>query len=105
MRNKALFLLCAALLCAPLSAKVVGINVVLNTPLTGMVLIDLGRFGKVRDVVPEIRAVTLQADSSQLAAIRALPYVVAANPDAERNGGPVKMAVADNLATSVVSTK
>jgi len=89
MRNRALFLLCAALLCAPLFAKVIGINVVLNTPPTGVVLNDLGRFGKVRDVVPEIRAVTLQADSSRLAAIRALPYVVAANPDAERKGAPV----------------
>jgi subtilisin family serine protease len=89
MRNKALFLLCAALLCAPLFAKVIGINVMLNTPPTGVVLNDLGRFGKVRDVVPEIRAVTLQADSSRLAAIRALPYVVAANPDAERKGAPV----------------
>ncbi|MCX6634184.1 MAG: S8 family serine peptidase [Acidobacteria bacterium] len=96
MRNKALFLLCAALLCAPLFAKVIGINVVLNTPPTGVVLNDLGRFGKVRDVVPEIRAVTLQADSSRLAAIRALPYVVAANPDAERKGAPVDtVAVAD----------
>lgn len=89
MRNKALFLMCAALLCAPLFAKVIGINVVLNTPPTGVVLNDLGRFGKVRDVVPEIRAVTLQADSSRLAAIRALPYVVAANPDVERKGAPV----------------
>ncbi|MCX6637744.1 MAG: hypothetical protein NT090_22035, partial [Acidobacteria bacterium] len=69
MRNKALFLMCAALLCAPLFAKVIGINVVLNAPPTGVVLNDLGRFGKVRDVVPEIRAVTLQADSSRLAAI------------------------------------
>jgi subtilisin family serine protease len=96
-----LFLLCAALLCAPLFAKVIGINVVLNTPLTGVVLTDLERFGKVRDVVPEIRAVTLQADSSRLAAIRALPYVVAANPDVERKGGPVKTVAASNFGNGI----
>ena len=101
MRNRALFLLCAALLCAPLFAKVIGINVVLNTPLTGVVLTDLERFGKVRDVVPEIRAVTLQADSSRLAAIRALPYVVAANPDVERKGGPVKTVAASNFGNGI----
>ncbi len=101
MRNKALFLVCAALLCAPLSAKVIGINVVLNTPPTGVVLIDLGRFGKIRDVVPEIRAVTLQADSTRLAAIRALPYVVAANPDMERKGAPVDTVAATNFANGL----
>jgi subtilisin family serine protease len=101
MRNKALFLMCAALLCAPLFAKVIGINVVLNTPPTGVVLNDLGRFGKVRDVVPEIRAVTLQADDSRLAAIRALPYVVAANPDVERKGAPVDTVLADNFGDGI----
>ncbi|MDP2999095.1 MAG: hypothetical protein Q8N47_16525 [Bryobacterales bacterium] len=101
MRNKALFLLCATLLCAPLSAKVIGINVVLNTPLTGVVLTDLGRFGKVRDVVPEIRAVTLQADDSRLAAIRALRYVVAANPDMERKRGPVRTAAVTSFTSTL----
>jgi len=94
MRNLRQFVAVFVALCAPVCAKVIGINVLLNTEPTAAVLGDLGRLGKVRDVVVEIRAVTLQADSSQLAAIRALPFVVAANPDAERKGGPVKTAAA-----------
>ncbi len=67
----------------------IGINVVLNTDVTRAILADLGTHGTVRDVVYEIRAVTLQARASELDAIRALPYVEAANPDAVRNGAPV----------------
>lgn len=33
--------------------------------------------------------VTMQARANKLAAIQALPYVAAANPDAERHGGPI----------------
>ncbi len=75
---------------APLFAatsKTIGVNVLLNTAPTDAILAELGRYGAVRDVVPAIHAVTLQAKSSELAAIQALPYVVAANPDQERKGG------------------
>ncbi len=61
----------------------------LNTAPTDAILADLALHGKVRDVVPAINAVTLQAKSSELAAIRALPYVTAANPDQERNDRPI----------------
>lgn len=67
----------------------IGINVLLNASPTTKVLNDLGKYGTVRDVLAEIKAVTLQAPSSALATIRALPYVTAANPDAEREAGPV----------------
>ncbi|HLQ23149.1 MAG TPA: S8 family serine peptidase [Gemmatimonadales bacterium] len=69
--------------------KLIGIDVVLNTHVTSAILADLGTHGKVRDVVPQIDAVTLQAASSQLDVIRGLSYVVAANPDAEREGAPI----------------
>lgn len=65
------------------------INVVLNTDVTPAVLADLGRYGRVTGTLPEIDAVFLRAASEDLAAIRALPYVEAANPDAERYGSPV----------------
>jgi subtilisin family serine protease len=77
---------------APLFAstsKTIGINVLLNTAPTDAVLAELGQHGSVRDVVAAINAVTLQAKSSELAAIRALPFVAAANPDQERKGAPV----------------
>jgi subtilisin family serine protease len=74
----------------------IGINVLLNTSITDPLLADLGKHGTVRDVVFEINAVTLQARASELSAIQALPYVLAANPDATRNGAPVDtVAVAD----------
>lgn len=71
------------------NSSVIGFNVVLNTAVTDAILADLGTHGTVRDVVPEIKAVTLRARSGELPVIRALPYVAAANPDAQRRNGPV----------------
>ena len=71
------------------ASKTIGINVLLNTAPTDAILAELALHGKVRDVVPAIDAVTMQVKSSKLAAIRALPYVAAANPDQERKGAPV----------------
>jgi subtilisin family serine protease len=79
----------------------IGINVLLNTSPTTKVLNDLGKYGTVRDVLAEIKAVTLQAPSSALAAIRALPYVAAANPDAERTGAPVSEVAATDFANGL----
>ncbi|HSH10006.1 MAG TPA: S8 family serine peptidase, partial [Oceanipulchritudo sp.] len=46
------------------------------------------KYGRVRDVIYEIDALTMQIRESDLAAVQKLPFVAAANPDAERNGGP-----------------
>lgn len=73
---------------APGTGKI-GINVLLNTDVTDAILADIGAYGKVRDVMVELNALTLQASASSLPAIQALPYVAAANPDASRNGAPV----------------
>ncbi|MBA4365872.1 MAG: Subtilisin DY [Coprothermobacter sp.] len=67
----------------------IGINVLLKTDVTKSILADLGTHGTVRDVIAEIKAVTIQAKASELAVIQALPYVAAANPDTERKTGPV----------------
>ncbi len=69
--------------------KNIGINVLLNTELSDSVLADLGTHGKVRDLIPAINALTMQVRESELEVIRALPYVEAANPDAERKAAPV----------------
>lgn len=94
-----------AMLCVNFSAiKVeaaspkIGVNVVLNTDITDAILADLGTHGKVRDVVYEIDAVTLQAYKTELPAIRSLPYVLTASPDAERYGAPVDTVLVDNFA-------
>ena len=69
--------------------RMIGINLVLNADIVPYHLSVLGQYGKVRDVVYEIQAVTLQAPESALPEIQRLPFVLAANPDAERTGAPV----------------
>jgi subtilisin family serine protease len=66
----------------------IGLNVVLNTDVTDAILADLGGYGRVLDVLYEIDALTMRAKARDLPAIQALPYVAAANPDAERSYGP-----------------
>jgi len=75
----------------------IGINVLLKTDVTQAILTDLGTHGTVRDVVAEIKAVTMQAKASELAVIQALPYVATANPDAVRNGAPVDEVAVDDF--------
>lgn len=73
---------------APVTAKI-GVNVLLDGAPTAAILADLGRFGRIRDVVAALQAVTLQTTADALPAIRALPHVVGVSPDAERKGAPV----------------
>lgn len=97
-------LLVVAILSAaiPLSAAsangTVGINVALNTAVTDDILKTLGAQGKVLDVLYEIDALTMRVKTDKLAAVRALPFVAAANPDAVRNGAPVDAVAATNFA-------
>jgi len=78
-----------------------GINVVLNTSITNAILTDLGKHGTVRDVVYEINALTMQVRAGDLASIQSLPYVVAANPDAVRNGAPVDSVTVTNFENGI----
>jgi len=67
----------------------IGINVLLKGPATAAQVAELNRLGTVYDQIPELNALLMRAKAGQLAAIQALPFVVAANPDAERKGAPV----------------
>ncbi len=67
----------------------IGVNVLLDGPATPTELAELGTLGTVLDQIPELNALTMRATESALPSIQALPYVVAANPDAEREGAPV----------------
>jgi subtilisin family serine protease len=82
-------------------SKVIGVNVVLDARPTSAILARLAAHGTVRDIVPEIRAVTLRTTRSELPAIRALPHVVAANPDAERKGSPIDTVSASTFANGI----
>jgi len=75
----------------------VGVNVVLNTEVTDAILADLGTHGVILDVVYEIESVTIRAKATELDIIRALPYVSAANPDAERTGAPIDTVAASDF--------
>ncbi|WP_299029958.1 S8 family serine peptidase [uncultured Thermanaerothrix sp.] len=86
---------------APKNDPMIGINVLLNTEVTPAVLADLGQYGKVRDVITEIKAVTLQTRASRLETLRSLPYVAAANPDAERQGAPVDTVLVEDFANGL----
>ena len=67
----------------------IGVNVLLSAPPTAAQLAELGTYGRVSGKLVEVNAVFMRASASALAAIQALPYVLAAGPDAERNGSPV----------------
>jgi subtilisin family serine protease len=75
--------------------RTIGINVLLNTDVTDTLVADLSQYGRVGNRLLSIDAVTMSIESSKLETIRALPYVAAANPDAERQGSPV-----DTLSTT-----
>jgi subtilisin family serine protease len=75
----------------------IGINVVLNTLISDQILKDLGTRGRVLDVIYEINALTMRIKTSQLAEIKALPYVAAANPDAVRQGAPIDTVSVENF--------
>ena len=63
--------------------QMIGINILLNQPVTDSILQDLGTHGRVLDVISQINGVTLRAQSSELSTIQTLPYVAGANPDAQ----------------------
>ena len=86
-------------LAAPLvfAQKTIGINVVLNVPVTDSVLAQLAQFGKVRNTVPEIQALTMLVPSANLTVIQKLPFVAAANEDQERGDIPLNLMPVTNF--------
>lgn len=75
----------------------IGINVLLKAEVSDAILTDLGKYGRVLDVIYEINALTMKVKASELPAIQALPYVAAANPDAERTGAPIDTVAATDF--------
>jgi subtilisin family serine protease len=89
MSKVAFAFLFAFVLATAAHASTIAINVLLRSTATAQTLSDLGKLGTVLDVLPELNAVTMRADSTALSSIQAKPYVLAANPDAERKGSPI----------------
>jgi len=65
-----------------------GINVLVDGPLSDDVMAELARHGSVMGRIDAIRAVFLVAPRDALSAVRALPFVTAANADAQREAAP-----------------
>ena len=79
----------------------IGINVVLNAAPAAGVLEELARHGTVLNVFTEIDAVHMRGTERDLEAIRALPFVEAAGPDAERNIPPHVALAAESMAVGI----
>src|SRR5688500_12272996 len=101
MQKTTLTFLIAFVLATSAHARTIGINVLLKSAPTSQNLADLGALGTVLDVIPDLNAVTMRVDSTALPAIKAKPYVVAANPDAERMGSPIDTVNATNFTTGL----
>jgi subtilisin family serine protease len=105
--RRSLVLVCSALAVAVLSTvgsaqtRQIGINVVLNRDINNAILTDLAQHGTVLDTTPEIDALTMRVAESELTAIRALPYVAAAAPDAQRTGAPVDGVAATDFSNGI----
>lgn len=78
-------------------AAVVRVNVILDGPLTDTRLAALGRFGAVKDGIVELNSFVVQGKGLTPAALLGLPFVTAANFDAERSAGPVAPMAADSM--------
>ncbi len=77
---------------------VAALNVLLKTAPTPALLAELGTYGNVAHVLPEINAVILRAQADQLAAIRQLAYVQQAAPDSQMKIAPVETAAVTHFA-------
>jgi subtilisin family serine protease len=79
------------------TGRVIGVNVVLTGDITADRINALETYGRVRDRIYAIDALTMQAREADLDSIRSLPFVAAANPDAERSVGPENVSLAGDF--------
>lgn len=106
--KKLLAVLVAVTLClaaVPAQAAVtqasIGINVLLNTPVSSAIITDLKKHGAVQSTIEDLNAVTMKVKTDELAVIKTLPYVYAANPDQVRNGAPIDTMDAENFTDGI----
>jgi len=75
----------------------IGINVILKAPATAADRTELAKYGALLDEIPALNAIRVRAKANQLSAIRALPFVKAATPDAARNAIPIDLVAAGSF--------
>lgn len=79
----------------------IGVNVLLKAPATAANRTELAKYGTLMDELQELNVIRVKMKASQLPAVQALPFVAAANPDAERNAAPVDAVSATNFADGI----
>jgi len=79
------------------TSATIGINVILKAPATAANRVELAKYGTLMDEIAELNAIRLKSNASQLPGIRALSFVKAASPDAERNAAPIDLVSAENF--------
>ncbi len=81
----------------PAPNQQLAVNVLLAAAPTAAQLAELATFGRIDGSLPELNALFMRVRAGTLPAVQALPYVVAANPDAERNGPPIDAVAAEDF--------
>ena len=79
----------------------IGVNVLLKAPATAANRTELAKYGTLLDEIQELNVIRVRMKASQLPAVQALPFVAAANPDAERNARPVDAVAATNFLNGI----
>jgi subtilisin family serine protease len=83
------------------TSRSIGVNVILKSPATAANRTELARYGTLLDEIPELKAIRLRTKASQLPAIRALPFVAAATPDAVRDARPIDAVTVTDFAGGI----
>ena len=81
----------------------IGVNVLLKAPATAANRAELAKFGSLLDEIVELNVIRVKMKASQLPAVQALPFVEAANPDAERHAAPVDAVAATDFANGIAT--
>jgi hypothetical protein len=79
----------------------IGVNVILKAPATAANRTELAKYGTLLDEIPALNAIRVRTKASQLPAIRALPFVAAASPDAVRHAKPIDAVAVTDFANGI----
>jgi subtilisin family serine protease len=79
----------------------IGVNVLLKARATAANRTELAKYGTLMDEIQELNVIRVKMKPSQLPAVQALPFVAAANPDAERNARPIDGVAATNFSNGL----
>ncbi len=80
-----------------ISATPIGVNVLVNRVIDENMLAQLKTFGRIVKVYNELNALSIAVNAQDLINLKSLSFVIDAQPDAERNTGPVEAVAATDF--------